>query len=228
MPLFRRNSPPAAPLDPERWRPQRFGRSRRSMRDAIVEPAWSGVRVLARVRNAGVSLVDEDGVDCTAEFAAIASAIAASARASDLVLDGFLTIEPTQTRPVGPTDAAQAPTPGQMMTQWIVGNRVGRHAEPERHLDPDRPIAFVAVDLLQVDGTRLLDVPLLERKRLLDGSLEPSDLVRITPFVRPPVASFVATWRSAGFNALAYKGANSRYAPDARNDDWSIFPMPFK
>jgi ATP-dependent DNA ligase len=228
MPLFRRSLPPAPQLDPDDWRPQRFGRSRRSMRDPIVEPSWSGVRVLARVNNGSVGIIDEDGIDCTAEFAAIASAVAASALASELILDGFLTVEPTQVKPVGPLEAVQAPTGGQMMTQLIVGSRVGRRPTFERHLDPDRPIAFVAVDLLQIDGSRLLDVPLLERKRLLDGSLRPGDLVRITPFVRPPVASYVPTWRSAGFNALVYKNANSRYLPDARNDDWSIFPMPFK
>ncbi|MGZ6315554.1 MAG: hypothetical protein ACXWNI_08010, partial [Candidatus Limnocylindrales bacterium] len=77
-----------------------------------------------------------------------------------------------------------------------------------------------------IDGSGLLDVPLLERKRLLDGALEAGELVRITPFVRPPIGTFAGTWRDLGFVALAYKGANSRYIPNGRNEDWSIFPMP--
>jgi len=46
---------------------------------SIVEPSWSGVRVLARVNKRSRRIIDEDGIDCTAEFAAIASAVAARA-----------------------------------------------------------------------------------------------------------------------------------------------------
>jgi ATP-dependent DNA ligase len=229
MPLFKRTPRPAPPLDPEQWRPQRFGKGGGRTRDSIIEPSWGGVRVLARYDGSATQLIDEDGVDCTAEFAQIAGAITAAALAGELVLDGFLTVEPTQLGDASPIPQNETPTAGQMMTQFLVGSHVAaRMNTPERQIDPDRPIAFVAVDLLSIDGTHLLDIPLLERKRLLDGALTPGELVRITPFVRPPIGSFVATWRGAGFGALAYKAPNSRYIPDSRNDDWSIMPMPPK
>jgi len=228
MPVFRHAGPPVPPADPDDWRPQRVGRKGRIMPDAIIEPGWSGVRVLARFEGGNTRLMDEEGFDCSAEFAEVATAISTAALADELILDGFLTVEPTQiVAGVRPREI-KAPTTGQMMTQWIVGSRIARPAAPRRDLDPDRPIAFVAIDLLQIDGARLLDVPLLERKRLLDGSLEQSSLVRITPYVRPPIGSFVATWRGAGFNSMVYKSANSRYRPDARNDDWSVFSIPFR
>jgi ATP-dependent DNA ligase len=230
MPLFRRTPPPEPPANPDDWRPQRFGRGGRFMRDAIIEPSWNGVRILARFEDGLTRLIDEDGADCTAEFAAVADAITTAALAGELILDGFLTVEPTQVVVGMSPEEIGAPTSGQMMAQWIVGSRVGSRVAgpetPERHLDPDRPIAFVAVDLLEIDGSRLLDIPLLERKRLLEGALQPGELVRITPFVRPPIGSFVATWRGVGFRALVYKAANSRYTPDVRNDDWSIVSMP--
>lgn len=229
MPLFRRDPPPAPPLDPDQWRPQRFGKGGGRTRDSIIEPSWGGVRVLARYDGSATKLTDEDGVDCTAEFAGIAGAISAAALAGELILDGFLTVEPTQLGDASPIPQNETPTTGQMMTQFLVGSHVAsRMATPERQIDPDRPIAFVAVDLLSIDGSHLLDVPLLERKRLLDGALTPGELVRITPFVRPPIGSFIATWRGAGFGALAYKAPNSRYLPDSRNDGWSILPMPPK
>ena len=198
------------------------------MPDAIVEPSWGGVRVLARFKDGATRLVDDEGVDCTAEFAAVADAISAAALAGELILDGFLTVEPTQIVAGAPLREIEVPTGGQIMAQWIVGSRIARPVTPPRNLDPDQPVAFVAVDLLQVDDSPLLNVPLLERKRLLDGSLTPSGLVRITPYIRPPIGSFVATWRGAGFNAMVYKGANSRYTPDARNDDWSVLSIPFR
>jgi len=226
MPQFRKKQSPPLPADPDDWRPQRFGRGGRMRRDAIVEPSWSGVRVMVRFDARGTRLVDDEGVDCTVEFGEVAQAIAAAAQADQLILDGFLTVEATQQTAGVPPPDLRAPGMGRMMAQMVAGNRIVPPATPTRRLDPDRPVAFVAVDLLEIDGTPLLDVPLLERKRLLDGSLVPTDLVRITPFVQQPIGSFLNTWRDLGFYALAYKGANSRYVPDAVSDDWSIVRIP--
>jgi ATP-dependent DNA ligase len=226
MPPLNRRLPPAPTPDPDEWRPQRFGRGRRPTGDAIIEPSWGGVRVLARFDGTSTRISDEDGVDCTAEFSGVADAITGAARAGELILDGFLTVEPTQLATASLGRRNDAPTAGQMMTQLFVGNRLSRMAPPKPHLDPDRPIAFVAVDLLSIDESHLLDVPLLERKRLLDSALEQGEIVRITPFIRPPLGSFIATWRSAGFGGLAFKAPNSRYLPDSRNDDWLLMPMP--
>ncbi len=68
-----------------------------------------------------------------------------------------------------------------------------RHTPPRRRaraeildaLADGEDHAFVAIDLLWLDGEPLDDVPLLERKRLLDTVLAQSRLVRVTPFVRP-------------------------------------------
>jgi ATP-dependent DNA ligase len=231
MPFMRRPGRPAPlspPPRPEDWRPQRFGRSGHAVPDPLIEPLWGGVRVIARFALGLTRFADEEGVDCTEEFATVAEALSAAARADELILDGFLTVEPTQTTAGVPLLSIETPTGGQLTTQMLVGNRMSRPPEARRSLDPDRPVAFVAVDLLSIDGSILLDVPLLERKRLLDRALETAELVRITPFVRLPIGSFVATWRGLGFAALAYKAANSRYIPNGRNDDWSIAPMPLK
>jgi ATP-dependent DNA ligase len=231
MPSLRRGSRPAPPAPPQRfedWRPQQFGRRIRAVPDPLVEPSWGGVRVLARTERGQTRFVDEDGVDCTEEFAAVAEAVTAAAQADQLVLDGFLTVEPTQETAGIILEGVEAPGKRQMMSQMFLGRRGSGEPGPKRQLDPERPIAFVAVDVLSIDGTNLLDIPLLERKRLLDGAVGTGELVRITPFVRLPIGTFLTTWRSLGFQALAYKGANSRYLPNARNADWFIAPMPLK
>lgn len=231
MPSLRRTVRPASPSTPQRpedWRPQQFGRHIRKVADPLVEPSWGGVRVIARIERGQTRFVDEDGVDCTDEFATVAEAVSASARADQLILDGFLTVEPTQATTGVVLRGVEAPGKRQMMSQMFLGRRGSGGPEPKRQLDPERPIAFVAVDILSVDGSTLLDVPLLERKRLLDGAVGTGELVRITPFVRLPIGTFLTTWRSLGFRALAYKGANSRYVPNGRNADWFIAPMPLK
>jgi len=231
MPLLRRQAAPPPPLDPAEWRPQRFGRKRfRSIADPIVEPNWGGVRVIARIGpgsdgSRGITLTDEDGLDCTDEFAAQALAIAAAALADEIVLDGYLTVEPTQETVGVALPMVKLPTQGQVMAQLFTGTRT-RRPEPPRKLDAERPIAFMAVDLLSIDGSNLIDVPLLERKRLLDSALEVDELVRITLYIRPPIGSFAVTLRALGFRELAYKPANGRYRPTGEPSDWAIASIP--
>jgi ATP-dependent DNA ligase len=69
---------------------------------------------------------------------------------------------------------------------------------------------------------------LLERKRLLDGALRPSERIRVSAYVREPFGSYLVSWRGLGFQRLFFKDANSRYLPGARNDGWSARPMPVK
>jgi ATP-dependent DNA ligase len=231
MPFLRRKTEPPPPIDPADWRPQAFGRGGfRSINDPIVEPKWGGVRILARVATgpdgiALATLTDEDGDDATAEFEDLALAIAAAALADELVLDGYLTVEATQ-NPIGmDMEVVEAPTQGQMMAQFIAGDRLRRRFQKERNLDPERPIAFVAVDLLSIEGTSLIDIPLLERKRLLDGALKVDAVVRITPYVRPPIGSLALTWHSQGFRHMAYKPSGGRYLPTGKPSDWVIVPI---
>jgi bifunctional non-homologous end joining protein LigD len=220
-----RDHPAPPSTDPADWRPQALGNRPNSVVDPIVEPRWGGVRTLIRVESGVIAIVDETGVDCTAEFAELAAVIVAQTRADRAVLDGYLTVEPTQESRGVALTGIEAPTTGQVMAQMIVGNRAIREQEPKTKIDPDRPIAFVAVDLLAIDGTTLLDVPLLERKRILDGVVSQNELVRVTPFVRPPIGPYVETWRALGFRELVFKASNSRYVPGGQTNEWSAAPL---
>ena len=230
MPFARRKAQPPQPIDPADWRPQAMGTGRgRSVADPIIEPNWSGVRVLARVaRGTGgtisATFTDEAGLDATEEFAELAGAVADAALVDDLVLDGYLTVQPTQDTVGTAVSLPKSLTGAQLMAQMVGGSHSSR-PEPAPRLDPERPIAFVAIDLLSIDGSSLIDISLLERKRLLDGALAVGELVRITPYVRPPVGSLLATWHALGFRELVYKPANSRYLPTGEPGDWALWPI---
>jgi hypothetical protein len=86
--------------------------------------------------------------------------------------------------------------------------------------------AFVATDLLWLDGQPIDDVPLLERKRLLEAILSESFLVRVSAFVRPSAVMTLVSWASLGFDELSYRAANSRYAAGEVNDEWAIVKAP--
>lgn len=79
---------------------------------------------------------------------------------------------------------------------------------------------IVAVDLLELDGEPLLDVPVQERRRLLESALSPSSELRIGPLVKHPVGGWLGTWRSEGFGHYLAKRQNARYAPGEMTDDW--------
>jgi ATP-dependent DNA ligase len=214
-------------------RPQRysFGNTDQVI-NPIVEPQWAGIRVLAAVDDGVVAVRDEDGTPFT-ERPLVDRAIGRAVRAQSAILDGFLTKQPTAV--VYETPKADVPTIGQFIAKPFVGIRRDHQkeaADERAHLveaatfREDEMVAFVATDLLWLDGDSLLNVPLLERKRLLESVIEPTELVRLGQYVRPPLQTWIATWRRFGFIGVSYRAANSRYHPGEERPDWTLVPMP--
>lgn len=217
-------------------RPYR-GRRTFDIRDPIVEPFWSGTRVICHVAvpargapGSEVELIEALGADVAAELPALRDAVAASVAASDAVIDGVISKQVG----IDGVGAAIVPEmrgrPGIFLSRRVdievVPRRTtsaqGTAAEQARAGEPLEPDGFIAVDLLRVDGTSLLDVPLLERKRLLESVISPSDLVRASVHVRPPVETWIATWKSLGLRGGILKAANSRYLPGRDTTEWRI------
>jgi ATP-dependent DNA ligase len=235
---------PAMNADPRAWRPQAFGRGHvKNVADPVIEPAWDGIRVLAHLDAAAerVEITDVTGADLASEHAPIAGALLGALAADTAIVDGYLTDQATQPSENRTILGGEIPTFGEHTSQFFLGQQgaelMSGHGRPGRigrgwtgdevaGAPGDESIAFVAIDLVALDGQSLLEVPLLERKRLLESVLAEGDLVRRTPYVRLPAGSFIITWRSFGFGGLAYKAANSRYRPGAPNDDWCMVPMP--
>ena len=217
------------------WRPQRFSESGGDVVDPLIEPLWTGLRVLALVDGGRASFRDLDG-DEIDDFPDIADELVAAARADRLLVDGYLTHQPVQDRETVARRAAAeepsaAPSIGQM---WFgsLGRRRFRARTPtveQTERDPlpiDSDVAIVVVDLVWLDDEPLVSVPLLERKRILESVLGESRLVRRGIFVRPPVDTWLGSWRSFGFSRLAYKAANSRYLPGETNPQWTVADLP--
>lgn len=214
------------PDDPLDWRPQEPLLTRVPVRiaDPIVEPLWTGERVLVHVDRpeAGgtrVRMIDRYGIDLAPVDADVAAAVAAATLADDLVLDGVLTSEATR----GGVGTAIVPEARTTLVSSLLGSAAG---EPGITVasrgapDPDGPEALVAFDLLRVDGESLLEVPLLERHRLLESVLEQTSQVRVSVLCRPPVDPWIATWQASGLRGGMLKAANGRYVPGDRTPEW--------
>ncbi len=211
----------------------------RKIANPVVEPAWGGLRVIVLVAGRTVEARDDQGStrplrdDLTSSL--IAAVAATGTRAA--LLDGHLSAAPTQGtigRGVG-LEALDRIRPGDVGRQMLMGGSNRREKRRERlEADlarravaaADDPVALVAIDLLWIDDQPLLDVPLLERKRLLEASIEERDLVRRSVHVRPPMEAWYGQWRAFGFHEVAVRDANSRYRPGERSDQWATALIP--
>ena len=218
-------------VDTLAWRPQLFSTKRaQKIRDPIVEPLWDGDRVLVHRRTgvrSGSSMPRASAIDQMPE---IEEAIAAAAASPRMVLDGYITPQAARSSEGAMLGDVTIPSATQMAGQLFLGRggelRRNLADQPPPDVKPGDTLVLVCIDLLSIDDEPLLDVPLLERRRILDSAITESDLVRIGVYVRPPIDPWIGSWRSQGFRAMAFKEANSRYRPGTTTDDWATAQIP--
>ncbi len=222
------------------WQPQRPGRrSARDIPDAIVEPDWGGLRVAAAMSADRASLY-RDGAEVRVPEDLL-RALTDGFGAMAAVIEGHLT-----TAALRSGEGAFPPTPKVERPPLLVPRALRKNVrdDPYVHardhevksagaaagtlaaLERGERHAFVATDLLWLDGEPLEEVPLLERKRLLEGVIDVSYLVRVSVYVRPSAAMTLVSWGSLGFSELSYRGTNSRYLPGQENPDWVVARAP--
>jgi len=180
-------------------RPQRakYAREQAEPEGHILEPEWKGTRVLVRVGHDGPHFVGYDGpVDGPRE---LYDAIVADTRSTTAILDGVLVN--------GWQDEAELEIDSQGIAQLR---------------SPGQRLVFAAFDLLEVDGESLLEVPLLERRRHLEGVLTPSLNVRLTPYMSRGLRSWRDTLSQQGFGRVVLKNWNSPYAAGRETRDWLV------
>jgi bifunctional non-homologous end joining protein LigD len=184
----------AVDLAPQRPRPVR---EHAELPNHILEPAWQGSRVLVRIGHDGPRFVGYDGpVDGPRE---LFDAIQAETHCRTAILDGVLVANWEDDR-----DLEVDPQ----------GNAFTRES-PRRQI-------FSAFDLLEVDGDPLVGVPLLERKRHLEGLVTPSPNVRLTAYVTRGLRAWRETLTGLGFRRVVLKDWNSPYSPGQTVGSWLV------
>ncbi len=215
---------------------QSFGTGRSDRIDEpVVEPLWSGLRVIAAAQGSEALLL-HDGAEITGR-GDLSQALAAAVEptASGVILDAYITKQVSGEDTGVRSGMVGMPSVSRLLVRSLVGGRIQQKADQleddraeaaARRFTEDDPLNLVAVDLLWLDGEWLLDVPLLERKRLLGAVLPGDPVVRASMYVRPPIETWIGSWRAQGFRGLAFKAANSRYRPGEVAPDWITTPMP--
>lgn len=176
----------------------------------LFEPYWAGDRLIARLLDGRVTLTDDEGQPAGPELTEAADELLAAIDADAVVLDGIWTGQPF----VGDGNGAR---------KWAETlAEEGVVDEPPDPITMEKRRAFVAVDLLELEGESLADVPFQERRRLLTSVLAENVRVRISPAVKAPLRPWLHAWRGNGFTHYVAKHVNSRYRAGAQVEDWLI------
>jgi len=166
-----------APFDDQAW---------------VFETKWDGFRLIARAAPGHAMLYSRNGNDVTADYPAIAQALAACKR--PMVVDGELVA-------LDENGVARF----QLMQQ--------ARREPAR-------LRYCAFDLLFLDGRDLRGLPLTERKDRLKAVLPRSRALVFSAHVAGiGVAAFRAA-QQAGLEGVIGKRADSLYHSGRRSPDW--------
>ena len=184
--------------------------------DWLYEIKLDGYRVEAVVNSRGVRLWTRNRIDAATYFPDLAGP-AAWISAREAIVDG----EVVALDPEGRPDFS--------LLQDRTGLRgleaaTGRRSPDAPRLTADErraiPLAYMVFDLLHLDGSSLLDVPLEDRKRLLRRVMRPHPLVRYTAHVMGEGEAFVRAAADRGLEGVVAKRRASHYEPGKRSRDW--------
>ncbi len=167
----------------------------------IFEPAWGGTRALAfvgpaeRAGTGDVRIVDGEGRDIGASLPELAG-MAVRVDARSAVLDGEL---------VAVDDAGRA-DPAELARR-VAGK-------------PGRPVAFLAFDILHLDGRSLLTTPLHKRRDLLRRVLHPGDEVLAVPAIAAEGRALHEAAAAQGIAGVLARQRTSPYLPGTTSRLW--------
>jgi bifunctional non-homologous end joining protein LigD len=167
----------------------------------IFEPSWGGTRALAFVGPADVPgsgevrLVDGDGREVASALPELAG-MAVRLDARSAVLDGELVAVDA----AGRADAAE-------LSRRIDGQ-------------PGRPVAYLAFDLLHLDGRSLLTMPLHRRRDLLRRVLHPGDEVLAVPAIVAEGRALHDAVAAQGIAGVLARQRTSPYLPGVKSRLW--------
>lgn len=167
----------------------------------LFEPWWGGERAIVsigpseRPGDGAVVVRDGDGRDLTAALPELAG-LAVRVAARSAVLDGELVVVDAAGRADGPELARR------------LGGKTGRAA------------AFLAFDLLHLDGRSLLNQPLVRRREALRRVLRPGDEVVAVPAIATEGVALFDAAVAQGIAGMLARQRSSPYLPGIRSRLW--------
>ena len=167
----------------------------------LFEPWWGGERALVWIGPAAqegggeVRIRDAAGHEVSAALPELAG-LAVRVAARSAILDGELVVVDA----AGRADAAE-------LARRLAG-------------EPGRAVAFLAFDLLHLDGRSLLSQPLIRRREALRRVLRPGDEVVAVPAIATEGIALFEAAVAQGIAGILARQRSSPYLPGVRSRLW--------
>jgi bifunctional non-homologous end joining protein LigD len=172
----------------------------------LFEPSWGGLRALAFIGPAEIAGAGDaafvDGAGRTLDQLPELAGLAVRVDARSAVLDGELVA-------VGSNGLADS-------------GELARRLAGER----GRPVAYLAFDLLHLDGRSLLSAPLARRREALRRVLRPGDEVVAVPAIAGEGRALHEAAAAQGIAGVMARQRTSPYLPGIRSRLWRFVPTP--
>ncbi len=169
----------------------------------IFEIKWDGTRCLLFIRDRKIRLQNRRLQDITARYPDLAQ-IYRQFKARNAILDGEL-VALTQ----GRADFRKLQQREQLSDAMKIELAVRR-----------LPITYIVFDLLFLNGEKYLNVPLMERKQILQEILRESDQVVESKFIREHGQAFFKEAVAQGLEGVMGKAGSSPYLVGQRSRHW--------
>src|SRR3954454_23876967 len=166
--------------------------------DWLFEVKWHGYRVEAVVSGGAVSLYTRTGNNAEASFPRLLTP-PSWIDAREAIVDGEVVALDADGRP----DFS-------LLQERISAGRTGRAV----------PLVYQAFDLLYLDGRSLVDVPLEQRKRLLELVLRPNARVQYAKHIDTEGIAFFEAVKAQSLEVIVAKQRRSRYEVVRRSSAW--------
>ena len=166
----------------------------------IFEPKIDGTRCIASAMN-GLVLQNRRLVNITFRYPELAKALSG---VSDCVFDGEIAIFSD-----GRPDFAALSEREHLMEKLRID-----------YLSIARPASFVVFDILFAQGKRVMDRPLIERKKILSQELVESEQVTLIDYFPEKGEDYFQAALKVGIEGVMAKRVDSVYQPGVRSPDW--------
>jgi bifunctional non-homologous end joining protein LigD len=171
-----------------------------SGKDWLFEIKWDGFRAIAYV-NQAFSLKSRNGKELKYNFPELEELTQLT---SNVVLDGEIVVVQE-----GKPDFQALLERGQATSPVEIELQAKRS-----------PVVYVVFDILEKDGVSLVDLPLTERKRILQDSVKQGKHVLLSDFVEEKGVAYYRVALEKGLEGVMAKKKNSVYEQGARSGSW--------
>ncbi len=168
--------------------------------DWIFEVKWDGIRAISYVKE-GLSIRSRNQKELIYNFPELSEL---NDLTHDAVLDGEIIVMKD-----GKPDF-------QTLIQRMQNNKPG----DIRYMSGKFPADYIIFDILEKDGEELLDIPLMERKRILKDSVKEGKFAVLSIFVENTGEAYYRAALKKGLEGIMAKKKQSSYEPGKRSNNW--------